>query len=66
MNNLVSSQVQNSVEQEPQAKQIQSKHQFEPEIDNDEGIDSAIESRSLSINTLDESVPEVNIGKAGV
>ncbi|CAF0992802.1 unnamed protein product [Rotaria sordida] len=55
-NLLTTSQVHSH--QEPQ-QQIQSKRQFDSEIDHDEGIDSAIESRSLSINTLDDtSVPE--------
>ncbi|CAF2855741.1 unnamed protein product, partial [Rotaria sp. Silwood2] len=52
---LVTSQVHNHQEQQ----QIQSKRQFDSEIDHDEGIDSAIESRSLSINTPDDnSIPE--------
>ncbi|CAF4151263.1 unnamed protein product [Rotaria sp. Silwood2] len=54
-NLLVTSQVHNHQEQQ----QIQSKRQFDSEIDHDEGIDSAIESRSLSINTPDDnSIPE--------
>ncbi|CAF5075559.1 unnamed protein product, partial [Rotaria magnacalcarata] len=54
-NLLTTSQVHSHQEQE----QIASKRQFDSENDNDEGIDSAIESRSLSINTLeDNSVPE--------
>ncbi|CAF4713645.1 unnamed protein product, partial [Rotaria sp. Silwood1] len=56
-NLLATSQIRNY--QEQQQQQVQSKRQFDSEIDHDEGIDSAIESRSLSINTLDDSsVPE--------
>jgi hypothetical protein len=55
-NLVVTSQVHNHQEQ-PQ--QIQSKRHIDAEIDNDEGIDSAIESRSLSINTSDDGVAEV-------
>ncbi|CAF3568864.1 unnamed protein product [Rotaria socialis] len=54
-NLLTTSQVHSHQEQE----QIASKRHFDSENDNDEGIDSAIESRSLSINTLeDNSTPE--------
>jgi hypothetical protein len=61
-NLLVTSQVHHQQEQ-PQQQQKQQKsqpkRQFDSEIENDEGIDSAIESRSLSINTSDDGVPEV-------
>jgi hypothetical protein len=52
-NLLVTSQVHDHQEQPL-------KRPIETEIDNDEGIDSAIESRSLSINTPDDGILEVN------
>ncbi len=59
-NLLAISQVHNHHEQQQQQQQIQAKRYFDSEIDNDERIDSAIESRSLSINTSDDGVLEVN------
>lgn len=56
-NLLITSQVHHQQEQQPKN---QTKRQFDSEIENDEGIDSAVESRSLSINTSDDGLAEVN------
>ncbi len=63
-NLLVTAQVHHQQEPPPppppqQQPTSQPKRQLDAEIDHDEGIDSAIESRSLSINTSDDGVPEV-------
>jgi hypothetical protein len=52
-NLLVTSQIHNHHEQK-----ISTRH-FDSDIDHDEGIDSAIESQSLSINTPKENIREV-------
>ncbi|UJR15557.1 hypothetical protein I4U23_002496 [Adineta vaga] len=51
---LVTSQMHNHYEQKYPTRN------FDSDIDHDEGIDSAIGSRSLSINTVDENSPENN------
>ena len=60
-NFLVKSQTPNHQVQEKQPSQT--KGRFDSEIDHDEGIDSAIESRSLSINTSDDGAAEVSSTK---
>ena len=52
---LVTSQAYNHPERQP----IQQKRQFDAEPDHDESVDSAIESRSVSINTGDDGDLEV-------
>lgn len=52
-NLLVASQVHNHYEQKYPTRQLDS------DLDHDEGIDSIIGSRSLSINTVDENQHEV-------
>ena len=53
-NLLVTSQIHNHHEQKTPTRH------FDSSTDHDEGIGSAIESRSLSINTSDEALREVN------
>ncbi|CAF0741521.1 unnamed protein product [Adineta steineri] len=53
---LITSQVHN--QQEQQQQQTPPKRHFDSENDHDEGIGSAVESRSLSINTSDDGIIE--------
>ena len=51
---------QTHTEQEHKQQPVQTKRHLDSENDHDEGIDSAIESRSLSINTSDDGGIEVS------